>query len=366
MTVADVEHIMEEWAPRWVAWERDNVGLQIGERDRTVRTILVCLDVTEEVVSEAIRLRADLIISHHPLLFRPPKSITSGDRVGSLVLRLARHKIALYSAHTNLDVTEDGVSFALARALGLQNIRFLSPLRGLLAKIAVFVPEEYASTVMEAMAKAGAGIIGNYSHCSFSATGRGTFKGSPETNPFQGRAGTLESAREARLEMILPRAKAPAVIRALQNSHPYEEAAYDLYPLDNESRNFGMGAVGELPSRLSLGRLLKLAKKNLNAESVRCNGSAGTAIRRVAVCGGSGSELLEEAVSVKADAFVTADVRYHTFHDADSRIVLIDAGHWETEHVVLPVIAKRLRSAFSKGRIRIVITKHRTSPIHTY
>ena len=366
MKVADVEHIMEEWAPRWVAWERDNVGLQIGERDRTVRSILVCLDVTDKVVSEAIRLRADLIVSHHPLLFRPPKSITSSDRVGSLVLRLAQHKIALYSAHTNLDVAEDGVSFALARALGLQNIRFLSPLRGLLTKIVTFVPEEYASTVMEAMAQAGAGTIGNYSHCSFSSAGRGTFQGSPETNPFQGRAGTLESARETRLEMILPRAKAPAVISALRNNHPYEEVAYDLYPLDNESRNFGMGAVGELPSQQRLGGFLKLAKKNLNAESIRCNGSAGTGIRRVAVCGGSGSELLEEAISIKADAFVTADVRYHAFHDADSRIVLIDAGHWETEHLVLPVIAKRLRSAFSKGRVNIVITKHRTSPIHTY
>ena len=285
MTVADVEHMMEEWAPRWVAWERDNVGLQIGERDRTVRNILVCLDVTEEVVSEAIRRHADLIVSHHPLLFRPPKSVTSGDRVGSLVLQLAQHKIALYSAHTNLDFTEDGVSFALARALGLQNIRFLSPLRGLLAKIVVFVPEEYASTVMEAMAGAGAGIIGNYSHCSFSGAGQGTFKGSPETNPFQGRAGKLESAQETRLEMILPRANAPAVIRALRSNHPYEEVAYDLYPLDNESRNFGMGAVGELPTQLSLDRLLRLAKKNLKAESVRCNGSPGTAIMSASLPG---------------------------------------------------------------------------------
>lgn len=374
MTVADVEQIMEQWAPTWISWERDNVGLQVGDRSAQVKRIHICLDVTRDIIDEAVKVKADLLISHHPLLFRPLTSLSTSDPVGSMILRLARQGIALYSAHTNLDFTRDGVSMTLARVLGLKNIGFLAPLKGLMAKIAVFVPQASVGKVMEAMSSAGAGIIGNYSHCSFQINGRGTFLGSEHSNPTVGKAGVLETAEEVRLEMVCPRASAPAIIEAMKKAHPYEEVAYDLYPLDNESTEYGMGAVGELDSPLPLGKWIASVRSKLRAEVVRVNASGPSRVRRVAVCGGSGSDLLPAAVRAGADAFVTADVRYHTFHDAafgemtSRRIALIDAGHWETEHPILQVIAAKLEQACSqrKERVTITITQRKTSPIQAH
>ncbi len=365
MTVNEVEHIMEQWAPRWAAWERDNVGLQIGNRTAVVRRILLCLDVTENVVEEAISSKTDLLISHHPLLFRPVNSITSSDPVGRMILKLARHGIALYSAHTNLDFARDGVSMALAAQLGLQNVRFLSPVKGLLAKIAVFVPEGSVPHVLDAMAKAGAGVIGEYSHCSFQVNGRGTFLGSSRSNPTVGAKGRLESTEELRLEMILPRAKVAAVTAAMKSVHPYDEVAYDVYSLENESTEFGMGAIGELKSALPLKSFLALVRKALSAEGVRASGNPRARVKRVAVCGGSGSDLIGEAHRANADAFVTADVRYHSFHNAGN-LAIVDAGHWETEHPVLKAVHSRLTTAFAARRekVRISVTRQRTSPIH--
>jgi dinuclear metal center YbgI/SA1388 family protein len=366
MTVAEIERFFEDWTPRWTAWERDNVGLQVGDRSKPVRKILVALDVTDEVIAEAVAKRVDLIISHHPLLFRPPSSITTSHAVGKKVLSLAEHRIALYSTHTNLDFARNGVSFALAKALGLTNIRFLSPLKDSLVKVTVFVPEAYADRVADAMAKAGAGVIGNYTSCSFRIKGTGTFRGTDEAKPFLGEAQRLEAVDEVRLEMILPRAKVQAVTAASKAVHPYEEMAYDVYTLENPNPNFGMGTLGELTKRVSLGSFLSKMKKALNAEAVRYVGNLRQSIRRVAVCGGSGSDLLEEAVAAEADVFVTADVRYHTFYDAKGRIALVDAGHWETEHVVLPSIEGQLRDAIrrSGNAIRVIVSQHSTNPTH--
>ncbi|MBI4417195.1 MAG: Nif3-like dinuclear metal center hexameric protein [Ignavibacteriales bacterium] len=368
MIVADVEQIMEQWAPRWIAWEKDNVGLQVGNRKARVRKIHICLDVTEEIIDEARRAKADMIISHHPLIFRPLTSVTTADPGGTMILRLAEYGIALYSAHTNLDFTREGVSMSLGRTLGLKNIKFLAPLRGLMTKIAVFVPSGSVGPVMEAMTQAGAGIIGNYSHCSFQINGRGTFLGSELSNPTIGTAGVLETAEEVRLEMICPRFRVSSIVEAMKSAHPYDEVAYDLYPLDNESTEFGMGAIGELDPPQSLSRWLKTVRSTLRAETLRVSGPNPSQVRRVAVCGGSGSDLLQAAVDGAADVFVTADVRYHTFHDAGNQIALVDAGHWETEHPVLPVIASKLEQACSerKERVVITVTNRKTSPIQVH
>lgn len=365
MTVKDVESIMEQWAPRWIAWERDNVGLQVGDRSAPVRRILLCLDVTEEVVAEAVSLKTDLIISHHPLLFRPASSVTSSEAVGRMILKLARSGIALYSAHTNLDFTQDGVSVTLARTLGLQNIRFLAPLTGYQAKIAVFVPSQSVQAVRDAMASAGAGVIGDYSKCSFQIKGQGTFLGSENSKPSVGAKGKLESVEEVRLEMILPRASIPAVTAAMKSAHPYEEVAYDIYPLDNESVEFGMGAIGELRAAVPLRTFLKNIRKALKAEGLRVSGNPAKRVKTIAVCGGSGSDLIPQAIRSKVDAFVTADIRYHAFHEAGD-LALIDAGHWETEVPVLSVIRSRLTDALEDRRenIHVSITKIKTSPIH--
>ena len=342
------------------------IGLQIGNRERRVRRVLVALDVTPEVVKEAIGKKADLIVSHHPLLFHPPSSITTGDELGKSLLTLAEKRIAVFSAHTNLDCARGGVSFALAEALGLRGTEFLAPLKDTLVKIAVFVPSGHVDAVAGAMGKAGAGAIGKYDSCSFRTVGTGTFRGSEASNPFLGQKGKLESVEETRIEMIAPRANAPSILTAMKAAHPYEEVAYDLYPLQNTDPEHGMGTVGTLTKPMTLGSFLKRVKITLRAEAVRYTGRLNRQVRRVAVCGGSGSNLLQNAIATHADAFVTADVKYHAFHEAGDRLALIDPGHWETEHVILKPIAERLkRHARTTGEpLEVFTTNIRTNPTH--
>lgn len=363
MKIAEVEQILESWAPTWTAWERDHVGLQVGDRTRDVTRILVALDITEHIVKEARAKNVGLIVSHHPLLFRPPTAITTSNDIGRLILQLVESKIAVYSAHTNLDCTKHGVSFALAEKLGLTNIRFLSPLKGTRAKIVVFVPQGHVDRVADAMSAAGAGVIGEYDLCSFRLSGTGTFRGSSETSPFIGKAGRLETAEEVRLEMIAPRARVQAIVTAMKRVHPYEEVAYDVYPLDNDDPNYGMGALGELKRPLPLKAFLQHTKRALKAEALRYTGDPRKRVKTVAVCGGSGSDLLPVAVSHNADVFVTADIRYHTFHSAGT-LALVDAGHWETEQVILEPLAERLRQAARerKERLQVYVTRHSTNP----
>jgi len=368
MKLTDIEQFFESWAPLWTAWERDNVGLQVGRRSRRVKNVLLALDVTPEIVSEAIQKKVDLIVSHHPLLFRPPSSISDSNTIGSILLSLAESRIALYSTHTNLDSATDGVSFALARALGIQKASFLAPIKDSLVKLVVFVPDEHVDRVAAAMAEAGAGIVGQYERCSFRIHGKGTFRGSERTQPFSGKPLQLEEVEETRLEMIVPRARVKAVVAAMKTVHPYEEVAHDLYTLENLNPNFGMGVIGDLPRAITVREFLTKLKKAVHADSVRFSGALAQKVQRIAMCGGAGSELLEHAIGAKADLFVTADVRYHTFHEAAGRIVLVDAGHWETEQVVLPVIASKLRAwAASKGETLFVsVTQRSTNPIHSY
>jgi dinuclear metal center YbgI/SA1388 family protein len=365
LRVSNIIQLLEDWAPKWVAWEKDNVGLQVGNEQNKVTRILVTLDVTKFIVNEAITQKVELIISHHPLLFRPLSAIIASDPVGELALRLAEHKIALFSAHTNLDFTQGGVSFTLAEKLGLQNIRFLTLLKQSLAKIVVFVPEGHVEHVIRAMTQAGAGVIGKYSTCSFGSKGKGSFYGSEASKPFLGKRGNLEFVEETRLEMIAPRANISGAVAALKAVHPYEEPAYDIYFIENSNPNFGMGAIGTLPKPQSLGYFLKSVKKSLGAGTLHYTGSLTHKIQTIAVCGGAGSDLLADAMSAKADAFVTSDVRYHAFQKAEGTIALIDAGHWETEQVILQPIANRLRSAALTAQkpLTVFITKHKTNPI---
>jgi dinuclear metal center YbgI/SA1388 family protein len=368
MILADIEKFFEEWAPRWTAWERDNVGIQIGRRSRNVSNLLIALDVTSGIIEEAATRKTDLIVTHHPLLFRPPSSISDSDPVGAMVLSLAEKRIALFSAHTNLDSAPGGVSFTLAQILGIAKPAFLMPLKDSLVKIAVFIPEQHVDTVAAAMASSGAGVMGEYQSCSFQMTGKGTFRGSARSTPALGKPHRLEKLAEVRLEMIVPRPRVTAVVAAMKSAHPYEEVPYDLYTLENGNRNVGMGAIGDISKPMSLRAFLSRVKRALQSNSIRFSGSLNQTVKRVAVCGGSGSELLEDAIRDKADVFVTADVRYHGFQAANGRIALVDAGHYETEHIVLNSIADRLRS-WAKARnekLVVTISKQSTNPIHSF
>ena len=365
MRLSDIVQVFEDWAPSWTAWERDNVGLQVGDLSRRVSRVLLTLDVTRQTLAEAIERKADLIVSHHPLLYRPISSLTSDQPLGALVLELAYRRIGVFSAHTNLDAARGGVSFSLAESLGLSNIRFLSPLKNTMMKIVVFVPESAVDQMMDAMVSAGAGRIGEYSSCSFRTKGRGSFRASSSATPSVGRRGVLESVEEIRLEMIAPRARTSAVVNALKAAHPYEEVAYDIFPTEIADPNYGMGALGTLEQSLSLEAFLTRAKRTLGCTHIRYTGNAKSKVRSVAVCGGNGTTLIPDAIAAKADVFVTSDLRYHAFHDVHESIALVDAGHWETERVILKPIAERLRgTSHSRGTpLNIFITKHNTNPI---
>ncbi|HTP14194.1 MAG TPA: Nif3-like dinuclear metal center hexameric protein [Bacteroidota bacterium] len=367
MTVGDIERVVEQWAPAWTAWERDNVGLQIGERTRQVNKILLALELTDGVVREAVKKKIDLIVTHHPPLFRPLASLTDSTQTGKNLLALARQNIAVYSAHTNLDAARDGVSFALARTLGLLDVGFLAPLENSLVKIVVFVPSSHVERLSAEMAEAGAGIIGRYDSCSFRTRGTGTFRGGPQTNPWSGKRGVLETVDETRLEMIAPKARVDAILLSIRRVHPYEEVAYDVIPVSTPNSNYGMGALGHLGQPVSLSSFLRSAKRALHAERLRFVGDPRMNIKIVAVCGGSGSDLVDRAIRAGADVFITADVRYHTFHAAAGRIALVDAGHWETEHGVLEPLQRKLAEAVrrSKHKVSIVLAQSLTNPIRS-
>ncbi len=367
LTIQEFQKKFEAIVPPAVAWKNDNIGLQIGNGADQIKNILVTLDVTKEVVLEAIKKKANLIVSHHPLLFHPLKNISPSTRVGEIVLTAIANNIAVYAAHTNLDSVKSGVNFTLAEIFGLKDVSILSPIKDSLTKIAVFVPRNFAETVAEAMHHAGAGMFSKYDHCSFRTEGTGTFRGMEHAKPFLGTVGYLEKADETRLEMLCETWKISAVLAAVKKVHPYEEIAYDIYPLANRNSEYGLGAIGDLPKPISDQVLLRLVKKKLNAKALRYS-KGKQSIKRVAVCGGSGSELITEALMNGADAMITADIKYHTFQDFENKIMLIDAGHYETERVVLPSLAKQIDGIVNmkKKNSKIVFTENTTNPIRYY
>ncbi|MDH3251142.1 MAG: Nif3-like dinuclear metal center hexameric protein [Ignavibacteria bacterium] len=365
MTVQEIQRIVEQWAPPSIAWDRDNVGLQVGNASETVQGVLVALDATASVVSEARRRKCNLIITHHPLLFRAPRAITTGDSTGRIIQELISGKVSLVAAHTNLDFTQGGTSFALAEALGLERVEFLHRPYRTQKKIVTFVPAGHVEAVSSAMAGAGAGRIGNYDHCSFQTMGTGTFRGNELARPAVGKHQRLERVSEVRLEMVVDESGLPGVLSALRRTHPYEEVAFDVYPTENVDPAYGMGIIGVLRRPVPLRRFLSQVKSALGVPSVRFTGNAARQIRHVAACGGSGSDLLGEAVRQGAEAFVTADVKYHTFHDADGSIALIDAGHYETEYPVVHAIVKRLGNELRElhRKIPVRAASSSTNPI---
>jgi dinuclear metal center YbgI/SA1388 family protein len=368
MTIRDIARILEAWAPPSIAWENDNVGLQLGAPSQRVRGILVALDITDGVIDEARARKANLIVTHHPMLFRPVRSIDTETRVGRMARSLLRSDIAVFSAHTNLDFAPGGVSFVLAERLGLTDASVLSPTAQRRQKIVTFVPRDHVDAVRAAMAAEGAGVIGEYSACSFGAEGMGTFHGSAAARPAVGAAGRFESAEEVRLEMIADEWNMRRIVAALRAAHPYEEAAYDIYRLENDDRRFGAGAIGALAKPIRLRQLLARVRTSLGLPVVRYAGDLKAVIRTVAVCGGSGSDLLGAAIAAGADAFVTADVRYHAFQEPDGRIALVDAGHFETEHPIVAAIADALRSdpGVRKHKIRIDTSRASKNPVQYF
>ena len=370
MTVRDIVRQLDAWAPPGQKADFDRVGLQVGDPEARVEGVLVALDLTPAVVDEAVERGAGLVVTHHPLLFKPVGRVTADDAVGGLVWRLARANVAFCAVHTNLDAAWDGVSFALAEQIGLADVGLLAPLDGVLRKLTTFVPASALDGVRDALAAAGAGEIGEYRACSFATEGAGRFAASAEANPAVGRAGgPPETVEEVRLEVTLPSWRVSGALAALADAHPYETPVADVVALDGRATRSGYGAVGTLPEPEPLPAFLARVSERLGAGALRYAGDPESTVRRVAVCGGSGMSFLPDACRAGADAYVTADVTYHRFFEAlgpDGRpeIALIDAGHYETEAVTERLLADALRRAFPE--LSVHTTRHRTSPMRTY
>jgi dinuclear metal center YbgI/SA1388 family protein len=284
-----------------------------------------------------------------------------------MIEKLIKNNITLYSAHTNMDFTKHGVSYQLAKRLSLKNIRFLKNLSENQIKLVVFVPESHVNKVAESIHQSGGGIIGEYSHCSFRTSGTGTFKGSDDSNPTIGKKGKVEFEEEIKLEVLVDKWKLNQVLIAMKKIHPYEEVAYDIYSLKNDNVNFGMGAIGELSNPMDTNDFLALVSSKLKVATLKYAKSNKKKIKLVAVCGGSCGELLDEAVNQNADAFVTADLKYHTFQDAEGKILLVDAGHYETEAPILDEVKNRIESLLNNNKkIKVLKFKGSTNPIVFY
>ncbi len=362
----DIFNIIEDIAPCRLAESWDSVGLQVGDPRDEVDRVLLSLDVNLGVAKEAKENGAGLIISHHPLMIKPPGTICLEQPFGELVSYLIRNNITVYTAHTNLDIAMGGVNFALAARLGLNNPVVLHQIgQERYVKLALFVPPGYIESVRNAVSDAGAGWIGNYSHCTFMTTGVGTFKPLAGTNPYIGKTGELEQVEEVKLETIVPFDRLDSVIRAMLKVHPYEEVAYDLYPLENIAPAYGLGRVGTLEEPLSFYRFAEKVKVSLNLPAVRLGGSPESEVKKVAVCSGSGAELWPDALRAGADTIVTGDVKYHVAQDMlASGLKFIDAGHYGTEAVILPVLRNHLASSCAEKNIKVefVLSQTNTDP----
>jgi dinuclear metal center YbgI/SA1388 family protein len=367
--VRDLATVLEAWAPPGSKLDFDRVGLQVGDPEAEIDRVLVALDLTPAVLAEAESWGAGLVVTHHPLLFRPLERLVPTDLTGALAYGLARAGIAYYAAHTNLDTAPGGVSFALAERLGLEGVRFLAPTEGALRKLVTFVPESLAEAVRAALADAGAGRIGEYEACAFEGRGTGHFRPGLEATPFTGEPGRMERAEEVRLEVEVPRWDLPRALAALRQAHPYEEVAYDLYPVEQAHTRTGLGALGTLAEAEPLSAFLARVAGRLHAEALRYVGDPKAEVRRVAVCGGSGSSLIGAALRAGADAYVTADITYHTFFQpldpsGAPRLALIDAGHYESEWVAEELLAEALAEAFPELEVRRAMDP--TNPVRTF
>ncbi len=319
----------EQFSPKKLAMEGDKIGLQIGTLNKPVKNVMVALDVLEEVVEEAIEKQVDLIIAHHPIIYRPLQKIATDQPAGRIVEKLIKHDITVYVAHTNLDVTKGGVNDWIAEALQLQNTKVLAPTTSIkLKKLAVFVPQEAENDVREALGRAGAGHIGQYSHCTFNSEGKGTFMPGEGTNPHIGSIGQLETVNEVKIETVFPEDIEKRVITAMIKAHPYEEVAYDIYELANSGETLGLGRIGELPQEMTLESFASYVKEAFDVKGVRVVGSLQDTVKKVAVLGGDGNKYFMTAKFAGADVYVTGDMYYHTAHDAMmAGLNIVDPGH---------------------------------------
>ena len=361
MKIKDILNALERFAPLPLQDGFDNSGLQIGLTEVEATGALLCLDVTEEIIDEAIQKGCNLIIAHHPLLFKGCKSITGKDYVERCVMKAIKNDIAIYAAHTNLDNATGGVNFKIAEKLGLINPQILSPKSDLLYKLVTFVPLAQAEEVRQTLFQAGCGHIGEYDSCSYNIQGEGTFRALDGAQPFCGEVGTLHTEPEVRIETIFPSFKKSAVVRALVQAHPYEEPAFDIYPLANSWSQVGAGVIASLPEPIDEKEFLLKVKNIFQVGSVKHSKLRGKSIQKVALCGGSGAFLLQQAIGAGADIFISAEIKYHDYFGNDDLILMADIGHYESEQYTKELFYSIIKDKFPTFALHF--TEVNTNPI---
>ena len=358
-----IDHL-ESIAPRAYQESYDNAGLIAGNPDDEVKGVLVSLDATEDIVEEAMQNNCNMVVAHHPIVFRGLKSLTGRNYVERTVIKAIKNDVAIYAIHTNLDNVSEGVNRKICDMIGIQDPTILLPKKQTLNKLVVFVPHENADALLNALSEAGAGNIGNYKNCSFMVSGEGTFQPNEFANPTIGERGQLEKVQEQRIEVIFPAHQAGRVLAAMREAHPYEEVAYYLHTLENENQEVGSGMIGMLPEAMEAEQFLAHLKESMQLNCIRYTSPPARKIQRVAVCGGAGSFLLPQAVRRQADALVTADFKYHEFFDAEDHLMIADIGHYESEVFTKELLKELLSQKFVSFAVHLAKTN--TNPVFYY
>ena len=364
MKIKDVIATLEAMAPPSLHEAYDNAGLIAGDENATCTGVLVSLDATPAVVDEAIQKRCNLVVSHHPIIFAGLKKITGRNYVQKAVINAIKNEIALYAIHTNLDNIVNGVNGRIASLIGLQHISVLAPKENQLKKLYTFVPVSEADKVRQAIHDAGGGHIGNYEECSFNVEGFGTFRGGMETNPYAGQRGELHREHEIKIEVIFPAWLEGKIIPALLSSHPYEEVAYDIIKLENRFSTIGSGVMGDLAMPVDVRTFLSKLKEQFKLQVIKHTELLDKPVNRIAVCGGAGSFLIPNALAAKADMFITSDIKYHEFFDANGKMVIADIGHYESEQFTINLLQEFLEQKFPT--FAVLKTEVNTNPVRYF
>lgn len=360
--VKEIVHYLEESFPLSLQESYDNSGLICGRMDQEVQGVLLCLDSLEATVDEAIAKNCQLIIAHHPIIFKGLKKITGITYVERVIEKCIQHHISLYAIHTNLDNHINGVNGEIANRLGLKNRRILRPMTNQLYKLVVFVPKNSLSVIDSALFQIGVGSIGNYSQCHFRTEGIGTFMPNELANPSIGTKNIREEVAEFRVEYLVPKPLIGIALRTLFEAHPYEEVSHEIYPIENQDQRLGAGMIGELPLEMDALSFLISLKTTFNCQVIRHTEVLSKPIKTVALCGGSGSFLLTDAIRSKADIFITGDFKYHEFFDAENHLIIADIGHFESEQFTPQLLAEKLKEKFTKFAVHL--TDLNTNPIN--
>lgn len=362
MKIAEIIETIENFAPLALQESYDNAGLLVGNKNIECTGVLICLDTIEAVIDEAIQKKCNLVVAHHPIIFSGLKKINGKNYIERVVIKAIKNEIAIYTCHTNLDNVRYGVNNIIADKLKLINREILDPKYKQLKKLFTYVPPQFKEQLLDALFAAGAGNIGNYSECSFSVDGAGTFKGNEESNPKIGIKNIKSIEVESKIEVIFPYYLEAKILNTLFNNHPYEEVAYEIITLDNVYQNIGSGMIGELEKPMKESEFLDMLKKVMKTGVVRHTAFLKKKIQKVALCGGSGSFLLQKAIAQQADVFVTADFKYHQFFDADNQILIADIGHYESEQFTAQLFNKIISEKFRTFAVQISTIN--TNPIN--